>query len=332
MSELIEHGDDNNSTVRIGEGDRVSDVSVKVYQDVYHQVTGRTEQIRKRYDESLLITAQEIEQLHHKIMQLCDVHNVIARNETISIFHEKERKEQFTSFERFTAYNANAASPTVSMVLKYHFSILLPELKRPQEYTITIQLSSRVAMIKQLQEDASPFFPSELLAVMVSNTAEVNVEYADYVVARSFVEAVDEWVKGCDSTPDNKLMRRLKRISHFIPKIAGPAIALSTVYFSLQSFAAGDFTGAQTVDLAQFTAVYIAGLYVLVNLAGVAGKLIERAIDRHTELSYIQLNRGDKKLTSEFGKRSSRSVVEFVGGCLLTVTLGVISTKLAGFI
>ena len=107
MADIIEHEDNSpmeGDVVRVGEGDRP--VSIKVYQDIYHQVTGRTEQIRERQFDNLLLEYTDLEQLHHKMMQLCDVHRVVARNETISVFHGRERKEQFTSFERFKAYNA----------------------------------------------------------------------------------------------------------------------------------------------------------------------------------------------------------------------------------
>src|SRR5690554_3071493 len=134
MGELIEHADEGGNVVRVNGERGESIVPVKVYQDVYHQITGRTEEIRKRYSENILVTFDEIEQLHHKLKQICDVHNIVASNEVVTVFHEKERKEQFTSFERFRAYNANAASPTVSVVLKYNFSILLPGLTRPQGY------------------------------------------------------------------------------------------------------------------------------------------------------------------------------------------------------
>lgn len=110
MGDLIEHSDNGNGNIEvIGVGESSSHVSLKVYQDIYHQVTGRTEQIRKRYSDNLLVEFPEIEQLHFKVHQLCDVHKIIACNEVISVFHEKERKEQFTSFERFRAYNTNAA-------------------------------------------------------------------------------------------------------------------------------------------------------------------------------------------------------------------------------
>ena len=130
--------------------------------------------------------------MHFKIMQLCDVHHIIANNETISVFHEKERKEEFTSFDRFKKYNTNTASPTTSVVFKYNFSITPAGLSKPQEYIVAIRLSSRVALIKQAEEDAPPFMRGRFLNFVGDNTAEITIEYVDYVIARGFLEAFDE--------------------------------------------------------------------------------------------------------------------------------------------
>jgi len=190
LSEIVEHRDQGSGRI-LRVGDTNSSVSVKVYQDIYHQITGRTEQIRKRYSDNLLIEFPELEQLHIKVMQLCDVHNVVASNETVSVFHDKERKEQFTSFERFRAYNANAASPCVNVVLRYNFSVIPAGLQKPQEYVVSIRLTSRVALLQQAEEDAPPFMRSRIISFMSENTAEVTVDYADYVIARGFIEAFD---------------------------------------------------------------------------------------------------------------------------------------------
>ena len=66
MSEIIEPDDvGNGRVVRVGQTQ--SQVSLKIYQDIYHQVTGRTEQIRKRYSENILAEFSDLQQLHHKI-------------------------------------------------------------------------------------------------------------------------------------------------------------------------------------------------------------------------------------------------------------------------
>ncbi|WP_404473497.1 hypothetical protein LG301_03530 [Vreelandella venusta] len=332
MSEIIQHTDDNSSTVQVGDGQGSSVIPMKVYQDIYHKITGRTEQIKKTYDEDILIGIEEIEQLHYKITQLCDVHNVIARNETISVFHEQDRKEQFTSFERFLSYNSSSSNPTVNVVVKYNFSIIVAGLKNPQEYIVTVRLASRVALIKKLKEDAPPFIPAHVLAAMAGDVAEIKVDYADYVIARGFVEAFDEWIRGCETNSEPKAITFLKKYSFLFPRLFGPLVAVSTLFFTMEYI---DGVEASVMDVAyvlKMFSLFLAGLYILITFAGIAGKLIENSIDRYMPASYIQLNRGDMKLISNFNANKKGRMFEFFSGALLTVILGIASSKLASLI
>lgn len=331
MSEIIEHGDNGNTpSVQIGEDD--SRVSMKVYQDVYHQITGRTEQVRKRYSENLLIEFSEIEQLHFKVMQLSDVHKVVARNELVSIFHEKERKEQFTSFDRFRLYNANASSPTISLVLKYNFSIIPAGLDRPQEYTITIRLSSRVAMIKQLDDEDAALVSGRIFSYLAGTIAEITVDYADYIIARGFLEAFDEWIRGCKSTFEPMWIKAIKSRSHLIPESFKIIAAVLVIFFTLR--AVPEFFTKQVVPelMARFFIVYGGGLYLLTSLMRATGKIIESAIDGHMALSYLKLNKGDNKLIHDSSQRNQRVFFKFCLGCALTIILGAISSKIANLI
>lgn len=329
MGDLIEHSDNGErdvGVVRVGETG--SPVSLKVYQDIYHQVTGRTEQIRKRYSDNLLIEFPEIEQLHFKVQQLCDVHKIIACNEVISVFHEKERKEQFTSFERFRAYNANAASPTVSLVLKYNFSLIPAGLERPQEYAVSIRLTSRVAMLRQIEEEAPPFVRGHLAGFVALNTAEVTIDYADYVIARGFLEAFDEWLRGCKKTPPIALLNPLRRWSSYLPGTAKLMAGALISWFAFQSVPTY-FTEITQPDIwARFFVVYAGGALILVPLMGTIGSLIEEGIDSYPILSYLKLNNGDTNLIEEFASRK-RSIIFKLGlSALSTVALGIASAKL----
>ncbi len=327
MSEIIEHGDSGNGRV-LRVGDSNSAVSVKVYQDLYHQITGRTEQVRKRYSDNLLVEFPELEQLHHKIMQLCDVHNVVAKNETVSVFHDKERKEQFTSFERFRAYNANATSPCVNVVLKYNFSIIPAGLQKPQEYIVTVRLTSRVALLKQAEEEAPPFMRGRVISFMGENTAEVTVDYADYVIARGFLEAFDEWIRGCRCTPKKRGLNALRRWSHLVPHALRLALVVVIAWYALKTVP-GFFNDSSTPEAwARFLILYSSSSFVLLSLISATGEMIEEAIDTYPTLSYLKLNKGDEKLIEEFRGRRNRTVLKFVGGAILSVALGVLSSKI----
>lgn len=329
MGDLIEHsenGDGNIEVVRVGDGG--SRVSLKVYQDIYHQVTGRTEQIRKRYSDNLLVEFPEIEQLHFKVQQLCDVHKVVACNEVISVFHDKERKEQFTSFERFRAYNANAASPTVSLVLKYNFSIVPAGLERPQEYVVSIRLTSRIAMLQQIEDEAPPFVRGHLAGFVALNTAEVTVDYADYVIARGFLEAFEEWIRGCKKEAPVAWLNPLRRWSHLAPGLAKLAVGLIISWFALQSVPAFFSSTTSPETWARFFVVYAGGALILVPLMGAIGSLFEEVIDGYPVLSYLKLNKGDANLIDEFASRKRFVMLKLFGSSAFSVLLGIASSKL----
>lgn len=330
MGELIEHSendDGNIDVIRVGEAG--VGVPLKVYQDIYHQITGRTEQIKKRYSDNLLVEFSEIEQLNFKIQQLCDVHKIVACNEVISVFHEKERKEQFTSFGKFFNYNANAASPTVSMVLKYNFSIIPAELDVPQEYAVSIRLTSRVAMLKQIEKDAPAFVGSRFFGIVALNTAEVTIDYADYVIARGFLEAFDEWIGGCKKTPPISWLNALRKWSEYIPSAVKLLVGLLITWFAYQSIPTYFNPSTTQPDTwARFFVVYTGGALIFVPLIGAIGTLIEEAIDSYPVLSYLKLNRGDDNLIAEFGTRKRAVLLKLIFSSLFTILLGVLSTKL----
>lgn len=332
MVDIIEHenndcGDSNEVIV----SDSNSRVSLKIYQDVYHQITGRTEQIRKRYSDNLMIEFSDIEQLHYKIQQLCDVHKIVASNETITVFHHRDRKEQFTSFVRFKAYNANATNHTVIVVIKYNFSIILSGIERPQEYTVSIKLKSRAAMIDQMLEEA-PSFIRPHLAGLATDTAEITIDYADYVIARGFLESFDEWVKGCKKTKTNGWLKFARKWSHLLPGflslIAGIGVSL-LAFNSIPNF----FHSNTSNDvLARFFVVYMSGAFVVINLMGSIGSVLEEAFDGYPIMSYLKLNKGDEVLINDFKSRKKSVVVKFIFSAISAIILGIISTKLERFI
>lgn len=328
MGDVIEHEDSGNTPL-VSVGEAGQPVSLKVYQDIYHQVTGRTEQIRKRYSDNLLIDFEEVQQLHHKVMQLCDVHKIIAKNELVAVFHSKERKEQFTSFERFKAYNSSTSSPTVNLVLKYNFSIFPANIRRPQEYVITVRLSSRIAMIDEIAAEAPPFMRGRILGLVAGNVAEITVEYADYVVARGFVEAFDEWVNGCRTEPDVPALKFAQRWSHLVPKVFQLGAAIGVGYYALNEIPHFLQAPIDAQLVARFLIIFGVGLFVVTRLSTIVGGMLEETIDSFSVISYLKLNNGDKKLIEGYSKRRRWILSKFLFGCLLTIALGVASSKLA---
>lgn len=325
MNEIIDNGASEPAIVKVGDGQ--SNLSIKTYQDVYHQITGRTEKISKRSKEHILVTIDDVTQLHHKMWQLCDVHNIVAKNEAITIFYDQERTEQYTSFERFQRYNANATSPCINLVLKYNFSIIPGGLQRPQEYVVTIRLTSRLGLIKQADEEDAPSFMRGFFFDR-ERTTEVSIEYADYVVARGFMEAFDEWLKGVKKSRRNPLVSFMAPRTHYITgglKLLG---AFSVSLFALQAIPELFSPATLPTEWARFFVIYMGGGYCLLNLLGLAGAIIENAIENYPTLSYVHLNRGDAHLIEEFRSQRRPVVWKFLWGSVFAIILGVIASRL----
>lgn len=329
MTQIIDNNasSDKAATPLVRVGDGPSMVSVKLYQDIYHQVTGRTEQISRRYKDNLQLELADIEQLYYKISQLCDVHHVVASNEVISIFYEKERKEQFTSFARFKLYNANSTSPCLNFVLKFNFSIIPGGLQKPQEYVVTLKLTSRLGLLRQLENDDHPAFMRGYFFSTLS-VAEITVDYADYVVARGFMEAFDEWIKGTKKAPRNDTISFLRKQSHYFPEILRIIGALLLTVFALSAVPNQLIEGSSASTWARFLVIYGGGAFIITRLMGFVGSLFERAIDNYPTLSYLNLNKGDANLIENFNTERKPELWRFILGCVSTIILGIAAAKL----
>jgi len=331
MTTIIEHGSDEPSVIRIGgaEGD---EVSLKTYQDMYHQITGKTEEIRKNYKDSFLIEFGDIEQLHIKITQLLDIHNVIGNNFTASIYYEEERKEQYSSFEKFRLFNSNSTSPVSNIVLKYNVSIIPAKLKQPQEYSVTIRLSSRMAQLRELKKNAPPFMQHSFFTMIVSETAEIRVEYADYIIARGFIEAFNEWMDGCNKTIENTQIKWAQRYSVFIPPIGKIMIASLYGYFI---YMAVEPIVGETPTLIVFSKYLVLSsllFFLAISISNMVFRLLERTIDNHTFSSWIKLNKGDEKAISELSVDKKKGFIYFSLSLFGAISVGVIATQISNLI
>jgi len=331
MSNILEHGSNDPEPIQVGGLDG-SQVSLKTYQDIYHQITGKKEELRKSYKDSFCIEYSDIQQLHTKIVQLLDIYNVVAINESITVYYEKERKEQYSSFEKFSAFNANGTSPVSSVVLKFDLSIVPAKLKQPQEYTVTIRLSSRMSQLREIQEDAPPFVQGSFISMMVSETAEIRIEYADYIIARGFIETFNEWMKGCKKTKENSLIKWGQKYSLLIPPVG--KILVSMLYGFFIYLAIDPIIGANPsfVVFSKYFVVSSISFYLAINLSNLIFKSIERLIDSYTFTSWIKLNKGDENAIEDLGKSKNKNLLLFGISSLGVVFLGVISSQISSLI
>jgi len=330
-SEVI---DGNINSLVPSSGSEETRVSLKDYQDIYNRITGKSEESSKKYNDSILLCKSDIEELHLKIEQIFDVHVIIAKNVLFVINYEKKRKDQFSSFHQFQSFSQQSTESVRAVVINYNFSLRLPGTSRPQEYSVRVRFQSRLAMIKELRKDAPSFLHGPLINMITSETAEIRVEYVDYVVARGFLEVFKEWMNGVEKCNENKLVKRIQVYSHLIPPIGKITMAMLYGYFIYSSI---DAVFANTVDsanfahFAKFTSVAGILFYLSIILSDVFFKSMENSIDSYSGISWIKLTKGDETLIRSESANKNKDTWMFVFNLFSTLILGILSSQISDF-
>ncbi|MCU4120941.1 hypothetical protein [Variovorax sp. N23] len=319
----------------IGEGtpNRTA-ISIQVLQNIYHELTGKSEEVSKTYDAPLQLELNHFLQLNLRIQQICEQYNIQAANCSIAVFYVNDTKDVFSSFERFQAFNAGSSSSVESVLITYNFLIVLPKLAQPQSYTVAVRVASPVA-IQRKMNSSMPFNMPKIFRMMGgARMAVVNIKYVDYAVARTLLNTVDEWVNAAPKAMTNPVWKSLRNHTDYLPLItrytAGLVVSI-LIYFSVPSFIS---TSSTAVEFLRFSLAAGVGLFTAYKLAEHLGSAAEDSIDRWSDLSYICLTDGDKKEVTDAKGRNGKSLLwgalSLLGGFAVSVAAKVIVQLLVG--
>ena len=330
MKTIDHNGDDGNNQLTVGDAGGL--VDIKTYQAIYNQITGKTEKAVDFYNENLIVNFDDIKNLYEKIHQIAGVHNVIASNFSASFFHLRGKKRDFSSYEKMISYDFSNPSPVTSIVMRFYYSIKLPDVNRPQEYVVVARIISRVAKAKQMDDDAPPFIRGRVISMIKDKTAEISVEYVDYLVARSFLEAFKEWIDACDKTPDSRWLSFFQRYSFLFPRFGAFLGLIMAAYYCVSFYAAYSFPVGETFDLYQaMTITFVAsivGFLVFLEIFRSA----ELSVDSYPIVSYLKINRGDENLIKNVNSRNKVTLIKLIGVVVLPIILSVVAGLITNWI
>ena len=313
-------------------GDEANAVSAQVFQSIYNEITGKSETVGKNYDKPFEITYSDIEHLNHQIKQAHEQYNVCTSNCAITIYYLNNSRDNFSSFERFSMHNAGATSPVESILIKYNLLIILPKVAKPQTYSISVRLISRVAMERRMSQEIHPF-PSFYRFLGGGSSARVEIEYVDYLVARNFLGLIDDWFGVLPFAKAQKTLLFLQRRSHWIPTGSRFLTAVAATFLAIEVYPT--FVSADHGDLAIFGKFALfagLGIYVAYTLAGWTGRYVEHALDRWSEVSFLRLNKGDEAEIRKSIQENRLTLVKAVVGIISTLSVSVITKIIASLI
>lgn len=298
--------------------------TLDLYFKIHEKVNARNEKTGRSYKNNIVIHFDDIKELHNKTMQCISSLNAEKSNSNIQIAvsHSEGETDVFKSFEKFEEHNISSPNPTLDINMVYVFTLYNTETKSFENYKITNEISSRIAELKQIEEETPPFISKMFISNILTTTAEIEIEYSDYVKARHFTAMFDEWVKGREESDTKKWIRWLKSYSHIIPRIG---LIIVWILLAISTIKAIDSNIIQANLSVKFIIAYTSFFIIITNIAAISLKNIEMSIDRYLEISYIEINKGDSKLIKEFSNKNKSSFVMAIIGAVCTIGVGVIT-------
>ena len=334
QSNLAEPSGSTGDMAVIGEGtpNRMP-VSIQVLQNIYHELTGKSEEVSKSYDEAFQVVISDFKQLNFRIGQMCEQYNICSSNCSVNVFYINDTKDTFSSFERFEAFNAGSTSSVESVLLTFNFLIILPKLAQPQSYTVSVRVASPIAIRRKMNDN---FFkmPKIIRLMGGSKTAVVSVKYVDYAVARAVLNTIDEWFLALPQSKSGDLWKFIRKHTDWITLITRYLAGAGVV--ALMFFLAPHYLNASSspLELARFSLMAGLSIFAAYKISLHIGSAAEDTIDKWDDLAYVCITDGDKKEVELANSRNRRAVIwgtmKLIGALLVSVAAKLIAMLLTG--
>lgn len=301
-------------------------ISMKQVQSIYNEITGKTESISRPFKNGHIISLDDIRQLNTKVCQLYEQYNVVAKNCYVVIYHVDDCTEKFSSFERFLLYDQSNLSPCENIRIVYNFLIVLPGTNKPQPYEITIDLHSGAGLREKAENEHG--MSKNILRLVSSRAGQVEIEFVDYTVARSFMIAIEKWYEATSGEKKSSIIDYLQKkefnFASLFRLLTSIVVTLAFLYYADASSIGTDFDDLFKTGLIAFSSIYISGYTALK-----VGQLLEDKIETNQVVSGLKLNRGDDIAIQKFRKSAFKNHLFIIFSIIQVLVLNLFSTYLA---
>ncbi|MCK4129042.1 hypothetical protein ACI2S5_23860 [Ralstonia nicotianae] len=334
MSEnTISEGSDNPSEFKLQAEASGAVVSLQVWQDIWYRLTGKVEEISKCWSDPFQVRLNHLQALHKRLEQTCEQYVITGANVSIVVFFSDDRSEQFTSWQKFNTLISSNVVPVESIHLAYNFLVTPPKVQEPQSYSISLRVASRVSVIKKLRSESFIFGRIPLIVRQIGcQTAEAKIKYADYVIARTMLHAIDEWAKSLPCASESKALRWIRQKSHAAPAIFRYFLAAICLVASIEAIPLIFAQDATIPRLAYFLIGAFGCIFTGYKIGHHVGRRVEDAMNIYCSLSYIELTDGDTKVILEAKTINNRSLLISWCGTIATLILSTFSKFCAGWL
>lgn len=332
MSEVIDASEEQGGQIVLGDGASRQAISFKMAQAFYSELTGKSEQISEKFTKSYILTINNIEQLHQRIIQSTTQYKVASASASFSIKYQNDSSERFSSIERFKLHAGAKGVPVEEVDISYRFLVILPETKKPQEYRINISLLSRIVKIEDLRRKIEEInisiplwqFDNEL-------TCRASIDFTDITVANAFMSVIKSWERTLDQVETSSLIKNIRPFAKYMPSVFKYGLLVAGSYYTM-GVVDKYFLSPEAHTTAVFILIAFIFNFLLWRVGINAGNKSERHLNQLYEVSYIYFSGADKKLADECTSTRNKNIM--YGGLYLagTLLIGVLASGVANYI
>lgn len=193
-----------------GQAYPLQDMPRAAIQAIYHHATGKTENMSQSFTGNVLVSSDDIDNLHQMILDQLGVHAVeYGPTVTVVIKQANERAITHSSWAHYKHVSTISNDVTSEITIRYEFVLSVQNTPGPQRCIITVNVDSALPVLKSRDKDFEESWPFWLFISREWETAKVSIDFVDFMVARGFVNIVEEWFNGLKKSVAPLKNRRL---------------------------------------------------------------------------------------------------------------------------
>lgn len=332
MSEILSKGNGQDGQIILGDETSQQAISFKLAQAFYSEITGKSEKIIEKFTKSFILTIDNIEQLHMRIIQSTTQYNVASANVYFVVEYQNDSSERFSSLERFKMHAGSKGVPAEEVYINYNFLFILPETQKPQEYRINIRLISRIVKLEDLREKTEdmPFsfplweFDNEL-------TCRASVDFIDITVANAFMSVIRTWNNSLEEVVTNPIIKQIRPYSRYMPSLFKYGLLSCGVYYTV-SVVEGYFLSPAAHTTAMFILIAYLFNFFLWKFGMFTGTKAESHLNQLYDVSYISFSGADNNLAKQCKTAKRKNTIFSFAYLACTFLVGVLASGVANFV
>jgi len=332
MTEIESSGTPDSNEIILGDDSSKQAISFKLAQAFYNEITGKSEKVTEEFNPSFILTMENVNQLHQRIIQSTAQYNVKSANASFSVEYVNDSSERFSSIERFMAHAGAKGQPIEEVAISYNLFVILPQTNKPQEYRINILLVSRCAKVESMKKhmDDMPFsFP--LWRFESKFTCRASVDFIDITVANSFISVIKSWIDCLEVTSMNPVLKKIRHLSKYLPLLGQYGLLAIGVFYANKQLLMY-FHQPEASTTASFILIAFLFNFLMFKLGRFVGYKSERHLDSIYQLSYINFSGADARLAKESSASVRANITKSVGYIIFSFVLAVASNGVSKFI